>query len=117
MTPVELGAPILTQGLHWVRDFQIYCLRRRQGKTGLLINRKFPGWVPSFQSFAYHQITPSQITQSAFTQRKKNWNVEIRILITLPISIKAKSDAVILRKFIRLYCDVLMYVTVDGHVL
>lgn len=44
-------------------------------------------------------------------------NTEICILFTLPISIKAKSDAVILRKFIRLYCDVLMYVTVDGHVL
>jgi len=48
---------------------------------------------------------------------KKNWNAEICILIILPISIKAKSDAAILRKFIRLCCDVLMYVTVDGHVL
>lgn len=33
------------------------------------------------------------------------------------ILVKDKSNAVILGKFFRLYSDVLMYVTVDGHVL
>lgn len=78
-------------------------------------NQQISRVSPSFQSFSCHHITLSQITQSACMEMKKSWNAEICSLITLPINIKIRCNGI--KEVIRLYCNMFIYVTADGHVL